>query len=270
MTNTASQSFTGNSCTHLFGLNIHNMSFAEANQHLLNVAADRQHPARVVVTPNVDHVVRLDSQPEFKQVYSTSDYIFADGMPVVWASKMSANPLPERVTGADLFVSLCKGCVEKNMSIFVVGGMPDQEDMLLRAFAQTYPGLQVSIFCPSMQFTPDGSEADTAIDLIQQAQPNIVFICLGMPKQEYFAFRYRREQTSRNAPLLLCVGAAMEFALGQKKRAPLWMQKIGMEWFWRLASEPRRLWQRYTTQGSKYIGILLRERRVQQALRRQS
>jgi N-acetylglucosaminyldiphosphoundecaprenol N-acetyl-beta-D-mannosaminyltransferase len=89
------------------------MSFAEANQHLLDVAADRQHPARVVVTPNVDHVVRLDSQPEFKQVYSTSDYIFADGMPVVWASKMSANPLPERVTGADLFVSLCKGCVEK-------------------------------------------------------------------------------------------------------------------------------------------------------------
>jgi hypothetical protein len=71
-----------------------------------------------------------------------------------------------------------------------------------------------------MQFTPDGSEADTAIDLIQQAQPNIVFICLGMPKQEYFAFRYRREQTSLNAPLLLCVGAAMEFALGQKKRAP--------------------------------------------------
>jgi N-acetylglucosaminyldiphosphoundecaprenol N-acetyl-beta-D-mannosaminyltransferase len=69
---------------------------------------------------------------------------------------------------------------------------------------------------------------------------------------------------------LLCVGAAMEFALGQKKRAPLWMQKIGMEWFWRLASEPRRLWQRYTTQGSKYIGILLRERRAQQALRRQS
>jgi hypothetical protein len=111
------------------------------------------------------------------------------------------------------------------MSIFVVGGMPGQEDMLLQAFAQTYPGLQVSIFCPSMQFTPDGSEADTAIDLIQQAQPNIVFICLGMPKQEYFAFRYRREQTTLNAPLLLCVGAAMEFALGQKKRAPLWMQK---------------------------------------------
>jgi N-acetylglucosaminyldiphosphoundecaprenol N-acetyl-beta-D-mannosaminyltransferase len=150
------------SCTRLFGLDIHNMSFAEANQHLLDVAADRQHPARVVVTPNVDHVVRLDSQPEFKQVYSTSDYIFADGMPVVWASKMSANPLPERVTGADLFVSLCKGCVEKNMSIFVVGGMPGRKTCCCRR-SPDLPGIKSFDLLPIDAIHPDGSEADTAI-----------------------------------------------------------------------------------------------------------
>ncbi|WP_223827241.1 WecB/TagA/CpsF family glycosyltransferase [Undibacterium oligocarboniphilum] len=247
--------------TTLFDLPIRRMRFLEASQTLMAAAIRHDQPSQIVVTPNVDHIVRLDQQPEFKKLYATADYIFADGMPVVWASKMTANPLPERVTGADLFVALCKECAQKNLPVFILGGMPGQEQELQEAFARIYPGLPVSIFCPSMQFTPDGNEADTAIGRIQDAGPAILFICLGMPKQEYFAFRYRREIQSRNVPLILCVGAAMEFALGQKKRAPLWMQKIGMEWFWRLASEPRRLWQRYTVQGSRFFGILLREHR---------
>jgi len=251
-----------NDTTHLFGLDIRRMKFTQAFKHLLNVATHRNHITQVVVTPNVDHIVRLDTQSEFKSLYAKSDYIFADGMPIVWASKMCPQQLPERVTGADLFVALCKGGIDNGLSIFVLGGMPGQENELLKSFAQTYPGLKVNIFCPSMQFTPDSVEADEAIKRIQKEQPNILFVCLGMPKQEFFAFRYKREQIKNNVPLILCVGAAMEFALGQKKRAPLWMQKIGMEWFWRLASEPRRLWQRYTVQGSKFIGILLRERKL--------
>ena len=202
--------------TRLFDLDIQNQTFAEAHQLLMQTARTRGNASKVVVTPNVDHIVRLDQQAEFKQLYSTSDLIFADGM-------------------------------------------PGQETELLAAFARVYPGLRVDLFCPSMQFTPEGAEADEAIRRIRVAKPHIVFICLGMPKQEYFAFRYRREESTDNAPLLMCVGAAMEFALGQKQRAPLWMQKIGMEWFWRLASEPRRLWQRYTIQGSKFFGIMLRE-----------
>ena len=246
--------------THLFGLGIRRMTFDQANTELLSAARRTGEKTQVVVTPNVDHIVRLDQQPVFKALYAGADYIFADGMPIVWASKMSKNPLPERVTGADLFVSLCKGAAKEGLSIFILGGMPGQESDLMDAFARVYPGLKVNILCPSMQFTPDGPEADAAIRQIRETQPAILFICLGMPKQEYFAFRYRSEQTTQNCPLILCVGAAMEFALGQKKRAPLWMQKMGLEWFWRLVSEPRRLWHRYTVQGSKFFGILLRER----------
>ncbi|MFZ6846540.1 WecB/TagA/CpsF family glycosyltransferase [Undibacterium sp. RuTC16W] len=253
--------------SHLFGLDIRACTFDQATAHLLKVASQRNHTSRIVVTPNVDHVVKLDSDPIFKAQYAEADYIFADGMPIIWASKMVATPLPERVTGADLFVSLCQGAIQRQLSIFVIGGQPGQEAALLASFAQTYPGLNVSIFCPSMQFSADGEEGAEAMRLVQQAQPNIVFVCLGMPKQERWCLRYRKEFTENNAPLLLCVGAAMEFALGQKKRAPLWMQKIGMEWFWRLASEPRRLWQRYTTQGMKFIGVLQRERQSQRAKR---
>ncbi|MFZ6690792.1 WecB/TagA/CpsF family glycosyltransferase [Undibacterium sp. SXout20W] len=251
-----------NDVTHLFGLDIRRMPFIEANDLLLDLATQSGNKTQVVVTPNVDHIVRLDKQPDFKALYAKADHIFADGMPIVWASKLTSHPLPERVTGADLFVSLCKGAATKGLSIFILGGMPGQEDALVAAFAKVYPGLKVNITCPSMKFTPDGPEADAAILQIQETRPDILFICLGMPKQEYFAFRYQREQTINNCPLILCVGAAMEFALGQKKRAPMWMQKSGLEWFWRLASEPRRLWQRYTIQGSKFIGILWRERRL--------
>lgn len=243
----------------LFDLNIQCMRFDEASRHLLQVAAQRNHASRVVVTPNVDHIVKLDGMPEFKAQYATSDYIFADGMPLVWASRMTAQPLPERVTGADLFVSLCRACVQQKLSIFVLGGLPGQEQHLLQAFARTYPCLQVDIFCPSMQFSNEGAESEEALRRIQQAQPNILFICLGMPKQEQWAFRYRATQGSANVPLILCVGAAMEFALGQKQRAPHWMQRSGLEWCWRLATEPRRLWRRYTTQGWRFLGLLRRE-----------
>ena len=215
----------------------------------------------MVVTPNVDHIVRLDQQAAFKTRYKTADYIFADGMPVVWASKMTGHPLPERVTGADLFVSLCQSAAQEKLKVFVLGGMPGQENELLIDFARVYPGLQVEMLCPSMQFSPEGSEGDEALRRIAASGARIVFLCLGMPKQENFAFRMREEYPAGlAAPVVMCVGAAMEFALGKKQRAPMWMQKTGLEWFWRLASEPRRLWQRYTIQGSKYIGILRRER----------
>lgn len=254
----------------LFELSIRTENFAQAHHSLLNAAKQGSGRPKVVVTPNVDHIVRLDAQAEFKQLYKTADYIYADGMPVVWASRMSSARLPERVTGADLFVSLCRSAVTEKLRVFMLGGMPGQEAELKADFARVYPGLEITLLCPSMKFSTDGDEANEAIRQIIALQPHIVFVCLGMPKQEHFAFRLRKElPDSVHAPVVMCVGAAMEFALNKKKRAPLWMQKIGFEWLWRLLSEPRRLWQRYTVQGSKYGGILLRERKRQQALRQQ-
>lgn len=249
--------------TRLFDLDICATSFDTAHRHLLQVAQERGHPSKVVVTPNVDHMVKLDRAAEFKKLYATSDYIFADGMPVVWASKLGRQTLPGRVTGADLFVALCRDGAQQQLSIFVLGGMPGQEETLRAGFARVYPGLKTEIFCPSMQFSTDSAEGAEAARRIQAARPHILFVCLGMPKQEQFALHYREHYRQDNVPLILCVGAAMEFALGQKKRAPLWMQKSGLEWLWRLASEPRRLWQRYTVQGAKFLGLLWREYRAQ-------
>ncbi len=247
----------------MFGLDICITSFNGAVHQLTNLAVRREGPPAIVVTPNVDHVVRLDADPGFRQLYVQADYIFADGMPLVWASRMTDLPLPERVTGSDLFVELARMAAAQKLPVFVIGGMPGQEAMLTAAFARRYPGLPVELYCPSMQFDPAGAEGREALRRVNAAKPGIVFVCLGMPKQERWAFAHRDEM---QAGVVMCVGAAMEFALGFKSRAPLWMQKSGLEWCWRLASEPRRLWRRYIVQGSKFAGLLCREWRRQRTI----
>jgi N-acetylglucosaminyldiphosphoundecaprenol N-acetyl-beta-D-mannosaminyltransferase len=243
----------------LFGLDICAVRFDEAADALFAYASAGARPARVIVTPNVDHLVRLqDASAEFTEPYRGADYIFADGMPVVWASRLLGRPLPERVTGADLFLALAQKAGQAGMPVTVIGGMPGQEEMLREAFARVYPGMPLELFCPSMQFDPLGAEGIEARNRVNRQRPGIVFICLGMPKQERWAFAWQQQL---DASLVLCVGAAMDFALGFKRRAPRWMQKAGLEWFWRLASEPHRLWRRYIMRGSRFVGLLARELR---------
>lgn len=250
--------------SHLFGLDICAAGFTQAADQLMHLAARRDGPPAIIVTPNVDHVVRLDADPQFRSLYMQADYIFADGMPLVWASRLSAAPLPERVTGSDLFVALARAAAAAQLPVFVIGGMPGQEDMLSAAFARVYPGLQVEMYCPSMQFDPHGAEGREALRRVNACKPGLVFVCLGMPKQERWSFAH---QDNMQAGVVMCVGAAMEFALGFKSRAPLWMQQAGLEWFWRLASEPRRLWRRYIVQGSRFAGLLRREWKLQRTIK---
>jgi len=240
----------------MFGIDICVASFDQAAQRLMQLAASPAGKPAIVVTPNVDHVVRLDADPQFRQLYVQADFVFADGMPLVWASRLTGQPLPERVTGADLFVALARACAAQKVPVYVIGGMPGQEQALHAAFARIYPGLQVDLFCPSMQFDPLGAEGLEALQRVNQARPGVVFVCLGMPKQERWAIGLRDQL---QAGVVMCVGAAMEFALGFKVRAPRWMQKCGLEWTWRLASEPRRLWRRYIVQGARFAGLLRRK-----------
>jgi len=127
---------------------------------------------------------------------------------------------------------------------------------LLANYARIYPGLQVHLLCPSNNFDPYGFEAEQAALLIRQLEPDFVFVCLGFPKQERWAFRHAPGLSSG---VILCVGAAQEFALGLKKRAPQWMQQNGLEWLWRLLSHPKKLWRRYLVEGPAFIPIFFRE-----------
>lgn len=226
----------------LFDLDMSAVTFDAAVEALVRAAERRDGRARVVVTPNVDHIVRLDAAPELRARYATADFIFADGMPVVWASRLLGRPLPQRVTGADLFVALCKEAERRNWRIMLLGGMPGSEADLTARFARYFPALRVDIVCPSMRFEPLGPEGEAFAQRVRESAPDVVFACVGLPKQENWALHYA---SSLPGGIVLCVGAAMEFAIGLQRRAPAVFQRIGMEWVWRLLTNPRRLWRRY-------------------------
>ncbi|WP_246164910.1 WecB/TagA/CpsF family glycosyltransferase [Pigmentiphaga aceris] len=240
----------------LFDLDLVAVDFAQAVTLLVTEATHSGNGAKVVATPNVDHLVRLDGMPAFRARYAHADYLFADGMPLVWASRMLGRPLPERVTGSDLTVALCKEAARHGWRIAMLGGMPGQEATLKALFAKTYPGLQVEIRCPSMQFDPVGAEGNAAAQWIREYAPQLIFVCLGMPKQETWALHHA---PALRGGVVLCVGAAMDFALGLQRRAPLAVQKSGFEWLWRLGSNPRRLWRRYLVDDRKFLSLLWRE-----------
>lgn len=244
----------------LFELDIAAVPFDGAVQALSAAAERRDGRARVVVTPNVDHVVRLDARPEFRARYARADYIFADGMPVVWASRLLGRPLPQRVTGADLFVSLCRQAQRRNWHVMLLGGRPGSEAELKARFAQYFPGLRIDIVCPSMQFEPLGAEGEAFAQQVRLAAPDVVFACLGLPKQENWALHYA---PSLPGGVVLCVGAAMEFAIGLSRRAPRLFQRTGMEWLWRLLSSPRRLWRRYLVDDPWFVLLCWKQWRSQ-------
>ena len=241
----------------LFGVRFNAVNFKDAID-LLSSSVE-QRPAKVVVTPNVDHLVSLSELPAVKNVYTGADFAFADGMPVVWASRLLRQPLPERVTGADLFVALCRKAQLRHWKVCIIGGIPGQEAMLRDRFSIVFPGLKVELLCPGMGFDYQSNEADAAADWVNANAPDLVFVCLGFPRQSLWSLRNRPRL---DTGLVLCVGASMEFALGLKSRAPQWMQKTGFEWVWRLGSEPRKLWRRYLVRGPKFFQLVWNEWRT--------
>lgn len=248
----------------LFGLDIAAVSFDTALDLLCGAALSRDGRARVAVTPNVDHLVRLDKQPDLKRLYRTADFLFADGMPLVWASRLFGKPLPGRVTGADLLPALCERARAGGWKVVVVGGQPGHEQALVDGFAARYPGLDLEVIAPSMSFDPLGPEGDAIAQRVCAAAPDIVFVCVGMPKQERWAMRHAM---GLPGGLMLCAGAAMEFAAGLQRRAPVWMQRGGLEWCWRIMQDPARLWRRYLVDDRHFLNICWRQWRVVRAQR---
>jgi len=242
----------------IFGLEIAKLTFEQAINELCKSLNGEFSHAKVVVTPNVDHVVKLHRNFSLLEKYRNADYIFADGFPIVLASKLllRGKGIPERVTGADLFPALCQKVSEQRGKIFLLGGHPGKEEFIYNALQNKYPGATFEIFSPSFEFTSESSEALYAVDRINSFMPDITFACLGLPKQELWAFRHRHQLNSK---LICCFGAAFEFDLGLVRRAPLLMQRAGFEWLWRLLGNPRRLARRYLVDGPYFLRLVFDE-----------
>jgi N-acetylglucosaminyldiphosphoundecaprenol N-acetyl-beta-D-mannosaminyltransferase len=214
-----------------------------------------------IITPNVDVLRQAQVDERVRRYLDDADLIVADGMPLVWASKLSGAPLPERVAGSSLIWSLSAGLGRDGRSIFVVGGVPagaDLADGAKRAadrLAARCPGLRVAgTHCPEFGFEHDETAYDDLCAKVAAAQPDLVFVALGFPKQEAVVTRLR-ERLPR-AWFIGC-GAAVNFVAGDVERAPRWMQRTGLEWAHRLGTEPGRLAGRYLKHDAPYALRLL-------------
>lgn len=227
------------------------------------VGDGRQH---LVVTPNVDHLVLLEDEPEFARSYARASIRVADGAPLVGLAKLCGTPLPERVAGVDLALATLAAAAEREQSVYLFGGEPATVERALAVLHEQLPTLRVvGHASPTVDLDEIGPEESTALDEIASLRPGLLFMFLGTPKQEIWFFR----RADRLPPTVaMAVGGAIDMIAGTRRRAPHWVQSIGFEWLWRLVQEPRRLAHRYLVRDRRFLGIAWRQLRDERRARR--
>lgn len=214
-------------------------------------------PPGYVVTPNAQHLVLLQDDAQFRALYAAAMLSVADGMPLVWASRLFGTPLPERVNGTDLFVALCASAAESGHRVFLFGGRPGAAEAAAAELRRRFPALIVAgTCCPPYGFESDEAELRRLDQVVGSARPELLFVGLGAPKQERWIAAHA---VPLGVPVSLGIGVSFEFIGGLVSRAPAWMQRMGLEWLYRLLSEPRRLWRRYVFGNARFIGLMARQ-----------
>ncbi len=197
----------------------------------------------LIITPNIDHLSLFRRGVLSSELLEQADLVVADGMPLVWASLLKGEALPERVSGADLVPLLCRAAAQDGLGVAFVGGRPDAARRASDLLALQNPGLKVSaVLCPERGFDSDPRRVDELCRELASTEPAVVFTALGAPRQE--ALNTRMHAQLPSAWFLAC-GGTLEMIAGMYPRAPRWMRRTGTEWLWRLALEPRRLARRY-------------------------
>lgn len=247
----------------MFGLRFERVALAGAVAQVITAARTRT--TGLVVTPNVDQIVKFGADPFMHEVYRSALHVYADGMPLAWLSHLlGCRGLPGRVTGADLLPAVCCQAAEEGLGVFFCGGDPGVAQAAADCMRARFAGLVVAgVNCPPHGFERDADGSARLVDEINRSGADILFLGVGAPKQEKWGFN----QLARlQVGPILCVGAAFSFAAGLVRRAPLVVRRCGMEWAWRLALEPRRLWRRYLVDDMRIFVLAWRE--VAQAQRR--
>jgi N-acetylglucosaminyldiphosphoundecaprenol N-acetyl-beta-D-mannosaminyltransferase len=235
---------------------IHSLTMDEV---LTRVEAMAAGPASShVITANVDHLMVVRRDPGLGAIYRSAALVVPDGVPLLWAARFLGTPLRERINGTDLMEFTCALAARRHFSIFLLGAAPGVAADVAGRLRQSFPGLDVrGTYSPALGFESDPGENQRIRSMLLERKPDILFVSLGIPK----GVRWIAEnQQACGVALAIEVGASFAFISGRLKRAPRWMQKAGLEWFWRLLLEPRRLWKRYLFNDLPFFFHLLNQK----------
>ncbi len=220
----------------LLGVPVHAVSNAEALQRIEGWIAARGHP-RLVMTPDTTAVMQAQAARDLLDAYGRADLVTADGAGLVWASRQLGQPLPERVTGIDLMSHLCRRSADRRYRVFLLGSRPGIAHEAAQILQRWHPDLPIA-------GTHHGyfgdHHADRIVDEINGCRPDLLFVGMGVPRQEIWMSRHGPKL---NAPVLMGVGGSFDVLAGRVRRAPQAWQALGLEWLWRAMLEPRRLWR---------------------------
>jgi N-acetylglucosaminyldiphosphoundecaprenol N-acetyl-beta-D-mannosaminyltransferase len=236
----------------LFGCNIDNVSMEETLERVEDfVRAGRPHQHVVV---NVDKLVKASRDEDLRRIINACDLVNVDGMPVVWASRLLGKPLKERVAGIDLFEALMRRAADKGWRVFLLGARPDVVRDVAATYARRYPAL---VLAGVRDGYWQGKDAEAGVvRQVRDSRADLLFVAISSPRKEQFLGLYQAEM---RIPFAMGVGGSFDVAIGRVKRAPAWMQKAGLEWFFRFLQEPRRMFRRYFIDDMAFIWLVVKE-----------
>jgi len=213
--------------------------------------------AQVCITP-VNSILAARATARVQTIYQHADYVLCDGVPVKWASHFLGNPIKERITGLDVLPRIFPFALKNDFSIFLLGASPGVAETLKAVMEAKHPGVQiVGTFVPPFRAVFSTAENEEMIEAINAVKPDILLVSLTAPKQDiWIAENLEKLETH----LAIGIGGAFEVAAGMIQRAPLWMQKSGLEWFYRFLQEPKRMFKRYFVEAPVFIPLIIKQR----------
>jgi N-acetylglucosaminyldiphosphoundecaprenol N-acetyl-beta-D-mannosaminyltransferase len=236
---------------HILGMRVHATSYSETAEAVLEMASTRA--GGMVCVATVHMVMEAFDDPEFRRLVNSAERVTPDGMPLVWALRAFGVPGASRVYGPSLTPEICAHAEQRGLPVGFYGGSPEVIEVLQTRLLERFPRLQVP-FAHSPPFRPLTPREDRDLaDAIAASGVRILFVGLGCPKQERWMAAHRATLSCA----MVGVGAAFDFLAGAKAQAPLWLQDAGLEWLFRLAHEPRRLWRRYLVGNGRFLLHLL-------------
>jgi N-acetylglucosaminyldiphosphoundecaprenol N-acetyl-beta-D-mannosaminyltransferase len=235
----------------MMGCQVDNLTMEETLQKIDGFIQTGRPHQHVVV--NVDKLVKAAHDAELRRIINECALVNVDGMPVVWASRLLGKPLKERVAGVDLFEALMQRSSRTGWRVFLLGAREEVVSEVKRQYELKYPGLTV---CGYRNGYWKPEEEAGVVEQIREARADLLFVAISSPKKEHFLGQY---QAHMKIPFAMGVGGTFDVAVGRVKRAPLWMQKSGLEWFYRFLQEPRRMFRRYFIEDMAFVWLFLKE-----------
>jgi N-acetylglucosaminyldiphosphoundecaprenol N-acetyl-beta-D-mannosaminyltransferase len=236
----------------LLNLTIHNITMMELLEKLRS--------GGIVFTPNVDHVMKLQENHEFYDVYKEADYRVCDSKVLMYVSSFLGTPIQEKISGSDLFPAFYNYyCNDESIKIFLLGSEPNiVKQAQIKINTSVGREIIIAAHSPSYGFEANEQECRKIVDLINRSGATVLAIGVGAPKQEIWIAKYRHQL--KHVKIFLAIGATINFEAGDVQRSPKWMSEIGLEWLYRLIMEPKRLWKRYIFSALPFLWLILKQR----------